>query len=80
MQLKCTVHPDQQETSNNKNAFQWDAYRPLIDRMLASASWGGGSLVPGGGGVWVSGPGRGSLVLGGGSLVRGGGDWHPSMH
>ena len=75
--------------NTNKNAFQWDAYRPLVNHMLQSASrgaccsWGGvsgprGCLVWGG----VSGP-RG--VAGpGGCLVRGGvcsqGDGYPSMH
>ena len=46
----------------NKNAFQEDAYRPLVDRMLESASRGGG--------VWsregVSGLGGGLCLLGGG--------------
>ena len=29
-------------TFTDKNAFQLDAYRPLVDRMLESASRGGG--------------------------------------
>ena len=74
----------------NKNAFQSDAYRPLVDRMLESASRGGGSPsrgVPPSGGVPPSQ--GGSLHPGGGSpsggvLHPGGfsmrGVWHPSMH
>ena len=52
----------------NKNAFQQDAYRPLLDRMLESASRGGGSawsrggcLVPGRVSAWSWGV---CLVLG----------------
>ena len=60
----------------NKKAFQQDAYRPLIDRMLESASGGGvysrGCLLPG----VVSVPGgvcsRGCLLWGGDLLPRGG--------
>ena len=36
----------------DKNAFQWDAYRPLIDRIPESASrgvWSRGVSAPGGG-------------------------------
>ena len=42
---------------SNKNAFQWDAYRPLIDRMPASASRRGmpGPGGSGSGGVWSGG-------------------------
>ena len=36
----------------NKNAFQWDAYRPLVDRVPASTAQGGvsaqGGCLPGG--------------------------------
>ena len=45
---------------NNKNAFQWDAYRPLVDRIAACTVAGGytcpGGTCPGGGGIpaqWV---------------------------
>ena len=48
----------------NKNAFQWDAYRPHIDRV-----WGGGSSIPGGGGFSIP----GGSSIGGGFLHRGGG-------
>ena len=56
----------------NKNAFQWDAYRPLVDRMLECASRGGGGLVLGGppGGRVCSG---GVLSLPGGSPCPRGG-------
>ena len=33
---------------NNKNAFQWDAYRPLIDRIPACTVAGGGGTCLGG--------------------------------
>ena len=54
------------KTAWNKNAFQWDAYRPLVDRMLESASRG---LLPGG---CLPGPGGFCLVRGGGSAWSGG--------
>ena len=50
---------DTMEGNENKNAFQYDSYRPLVNRMLQSASRGGA----GSGGV-VPGPG-GCLLLGG---------------
>ena len=72
----------------NKNAFQQDAYRPLVNRMLQSASRGGvpgpgGSAlggVPGlgGGGCLLWGEGRGVLVQGGllwGGSAPGGDAW-----
>ena len=43
----------------NKNAFQEDAYRPLVDRMLKSAARGGGGVE---GGFSLPGPGGFSLV------------------
>ena len=30
----------------NKNAFQWDAYRPFVDRIPACTVAGGGGGVP----------------------------------
>ena len=58
----------------NKNAFQWDAYRPLVDHMPESA-WAGvpgrGGGVPGpggGGGTWS----RGEVYLVGGCTWSGG--------
>ena len=45
--------------NTDKNAFQWDAYRPLVDRMLESASRGGGGVCLVRGGWWC--------LLGGGS-------------
>ena len=30
-----------QKSMSNKNAFQWDAYRPLVDRIPACTPWGG---------------------------------------
>ena len=30
----------------NKNAFQWDSYRPLIDRMPGGVCYGGGVSAP----------------------------------
>ena len=60
---------------DDKNAFQWDAYRPLVDRIPACNAQGGGGVCPGGvcpggclpgrvclGGV---GPGGGGVCLGG---------------
>ena len=43
----------------NKNAFQWDAYRPVVDRILACTAQGGGCLSGGmsAQGVSPSGPG-----------------------
>ena len=33
---------------NYKNAFQWDAYRPLVDSIPAcTARWGEGGVYPG---------------------------------
>ena len=29
-------------TMVDKNAFQWDGYRPLVDRIPACTAWGGG--------------------------------------
>ena len=49
-------------TQNNKIAFQWDAYRPLIDRISQHALPGGSALLEGGG---VSLPG-GICLAGGG--------------
>ena len=47
----------------NKNAFQWDAYRPLVDRITACTGQGGvsagggvclpGGCLPGGLNYWV---------------------------
>ena len=42
--------------ADNKNAFQWDAYRPLVDRIPACTAERGGSA-SGPGGVSASGPG-----------------------
>ena len=52
----------QLKESPNKNAFQWDAYRPLVDRIPACTAQEGvstqGVSVQGGGGVGVC-PGEG---------------------
>ena len=53
--------------TTNKNAFQYDAYRPLVDCMLESASLGG---LPGPGGGCLPGP--GDLAGPGGSAWSGG--------
>ena len=83
--------PNNLKSIYNKNAFQQDAYRPLIDRMLKCASRGV-YLVPGGS-AWSQGdlpgprgvclclvrgdlPGRGGLPsLGGGLPGPGGSAW-----
>ena len=66
-----------EKTIKKKNAFQWDAYRPLVVRV----SWGvGGRAWQGGGGcVWWGGMhgrgglrGRGACVAGGACVVVGG--------
>ena len=45
---------------DNKNAFQYDVYWPLVDRMLQSASWGvwsgDGFSLAGGGSPWQTPP------------------------
>ena len=77
-----------------KNAFQQDAYRPLVYCILESASgggcvclvqggcvWSGGGLLPGGWCVWSGGgllPEEGVCVWSGGWCLVQGG--HPSMH
>ena len=48
----------------NKNAFQWDAYRPLVDRMLECASRGG---------LVLGGPPGGRVCSGGGVIPARGG-------
>ena len=30
--------------NNDKNAFQWDTYRPLVDCILACTGWEGGCI------------------------------------
>ena len=35
-------------SKNNKNAFQWDAYRPLVDRIPACTAQRGGGVPAGG--------------------------------
>ena len=47
----------------NKNAFQWDAYRPLVNCMLQSAN--GGGIVCSWGGVPGGLPGLGGVCSGG---------------
>ena len=59
--------PNNLKSIYNKNAFQQDAYRPLIDRMLKCASRGV-CLVPGG----LPGPGGVCLVPGGSAWSQGG--------
>ena len=65
--------------STYKNAFQWDAYRPLIDRIPARTVAGGYLLggVPAGGtcqGVYLPGgvPARKAYLLGGAVYLSGG--------
>ena len=75
----CKKFNDCISTQNkHKNAFQQDAYQPLVDRMLESASrgegvWSGGVSAPRGsgpGGIWSGGSGSGGCLLQGG-LVGG---------
>ena len=73
---------------SNKNAFQWDAYRPLVDRIRACTAHGGGGVFTGGGGglsaqggVCTGGlPGGGSSQGGVCRVVSGGWGGYPSMH
>ena len=63
-----------EEVIYNKIAFQYDAYRPLVDRISQHALLLGGSA-PGGVRSW------GGLLLGGsapGGVCSGG--WYPNMH
>ena len=41
MEFSLNVFTEFSKFSDNKNAFQWDAYRPLLDRGGGGVSFGG---------------------------------------
>ena len=42
VEFALSSHSEFQQNFANKNAFQWDAYRPLVDRIPACTGQGGG--------------------------------------
>ena len=85
--LEDSSAPDEKSHTVNKNAFQWDAYRPLVDRIPACTVCGGGGIpactgqgacvgIPacnGQGGVYLGVSAQGGVCHGGVCLWSGGG-------